>query len=252
MVQYFDNSLQEKLVSLLQSYEIDLGKATRDKLFAYMEELHNFNEHTNLTAIRNPEDSLILNLVDSLLYVKVIKDYIERDSEKLLWYQNFIDIGSGGGLPAFPLAISLGCSLSCVESVKKKARFLSETANHLGLTIEVYDERVELLSSLDIHRSRYQVATARALDSLPVLLEYASPLLSLQGIAVFSKANIEENEFLQGQRAAELLGMKLCDSQEFLLPNNKGYRKLLVYIKDSEPEIALPRPVGRAHKRPLG
>lgn len=252
MSRYLTYELSSQLKTALACFDIELSLDKQNLLLLYFEKLHSFNEHTNLTAIRDPKESLILNIVDSLLYAKVIDEFQAYKATASLGHIKYIDIGSGGGLPAFPLAISQGCCMTCVESVKKKARFLQETARELRLTIQVYDERVELLSANEEHRTQYGVVTARALDTLPVLLEYASPLLSLGGIAVFSKAYIDEPELSQGAKAAQLVGMKLCDSREFFLPDNKGYRKLLVYSKDSEPEINLPRAVGRAHKRPLG
>jgi 16S rRNA (guanine527-N7)-methyltransferase len=94
--------------------------------------------------------------------------------------RSFVDLGSGGGFPALPLAaVTPGGRARLIESVAKKARFLQTVVDAAGL-----DDRVEVLAlraeSLAVDRAReagWDAVTARAVASLADLVELAFPLL---------------------------------------------------------------------------
>ena len=97
-----------------------------------------------------------------------------------------VDLGSGGGFPAIPLAIaSRGTErrFTLVEPIAKKAAFLRAVGRELHLPITVEAKRAEQLDS----RETFDLVTARALAPLPELLDYAHPLLSSGGRALLLK-----------------------------------------------------------------
>lgn len=96
--------------------------------------------------------------------------------------QCLVDLGSGSGFPGLILSILGVPEVHLVESVGKKAKFLSVVAKELGLNVTVHNERIEALSGLEV-----DVVTARALTALPKLLSYAKPFMGEKSKAVFLK-----------------------------------------------------------------
>ena len=96
----------------------------------------------------------------------------------------------------------------------------------------------------------FAVITARALSSLPSLLELAVPLLSLGGQLICYKAAVEAEELEQAAGLEEKLGLKLVSMRTTQLSDNGTNRTILVYEKVGEPMVSLPRRPGMAQKRP--
>lgn len=221
---------------------VEINEEQYRLLFKYQSLLLSHNRAINLTAIRDFKDSTLLNIYDSLLF----SQYVDNDAA-------FIDIGTGGGLPGIPLLIVKDNSSGLlVDSIKKKIDAINLLIEELDLSkrTKLSNARVEELcfNNLD---SQYDHVVSRAVAKLPILLEYASPLLPINGKAIFSKGNLEDTEFEAGLAVADLVGFEIDKINEFDLPNNYGHRTLLSYTKKHEPLIELPRPVGRAKKRPL-
>ena len=120
------------------SLGIPLESITADRLVAYYELLVRWNRTINLTGLTDPEEALDRLIVEPLMAARHLQ---VRPS--------LMDIGSGGGSPAIPLALALDAiSLRLVESNQRKSAFLREAVRHLGLTsAAVSTVRVEELSS---------------------------------------------------------------------------------------------------------
>lgn len=118
-----------------------------EKLRLYFELLFRWNEKINLTSLEpgSPDDAVDRLLIEPLLASR----YIERDGPRL------IDVGSGGGSPAIPLALARpGVALVMVESKARKCAFLREALRHLGLQGLVESARFEeLLARTDFHEA---------------------------------------------------------------------------------------------------
>jgi 16S rRNA (guanine527-N7)-methyltransferase len=122
------------------------------------------------------------------------------DSAQLFPYggvaENWADLGSGGGFPGLVLAVLLKHStgsrhIELVESNGKKAAFLLSAASALSLPAKVRVERIER------HVKAFappEIVTARALASLPKLLELTSPWLSKGAKALFHKGREYRSE----------------------------------------------------------
>ncbi len=108
---------------------------------------------------------------------------------------NFLDLGSGGGFPALPLAIALKGSATrflLVEPNNRKASFLRTVARELGLPVTVEAKRAEQIDSRET--GAIDVITSRALASLNQLCGMAAPFFSPQTRAIFHKGreHVEE------------------------------------------------------------
>lgn len=219
---------------------MELTKRQKELLDQHLKLVIEANEHTNITRITDWEQGQMLHIEDSLVGVPEV----QAAPAGLL-----ADIGSGAGFPGIPLAIVTGRSTTLVESVGKKAALLEGFAAELGLsdTIDVYSGRVEDISKED---RRYAVVTARALSSLPSLMELASPLLAEGGRLVCYKSESIQEELDTALLLQDKLAMHYLETSEQLLSDGVTKRKIVVFEKQGEPTVKLPRTVGKAQKNP--
>lgn len=231
---------------LLQSYldecNLQVTEEQGEQLTNHLRLVLQANQDQNLTAIREANEALRLHTVDSLLALVAIPE----DAVRL------VDIGSGQGYPAIPLAILRPTMrVAMIEANSRKARFLQFIVSEMGLgeRIEVVNDRAE--SVAEDHGELYCVATARAVASLAALVELAAPLLRQSGILVAMKGLPEATEYRMADRAAMLCGMSPGKHDGYLLPGGGESRTISVFKKVGSPAVTLPRRVGRAQKRPL-
>ncbi len=201
----------------------------------------------NVIGTRDPDTLLLDHVLDSL------SCFLFRP----LWQaRSLVDVGSGAGLPGIPLKIaSPKMSTTLIESTGKKARFLELATQTLGLSdATVKNQRVEEVAFEQDQRSGYDVATARAVSSLPVLAEYCVPLIREEGHVIAMKGELSAKELEKGERAAAKLGARLVEI--ISVPMNPEMRardrNLVILQKVNPTPDAYPRRAGRATRRPLG
>ena len=160
------------------------------------------------------------------------------------------DLGSGGGFPGLALAIALpDAHVALVESVGRKCAFLARAAAELGLgNVEVVNARAE---AWEEGLSAHDLVVARALAPLPVLVEYAAPLLALDGTLVAWKGRLEPAEEADGRAAAMALGMSAPESLPVEPFPRARDRYLYLSSKVSATPPRYPRRPGMARKRPI-
>ncbi len=236
---------------ILMGYVAQLGltidaEAAR-KLVDYLVLMLRQNETMNLTAIKEWDKAMILHLVDSLVVLPEFEAAINK-KPKL----PFLDMGSGAGLPGIPLALVMGQAHGVLcDSVKKKMTAVEGFIAELGLSerLSTSTQRLEELGSA--RRGQFGCITARALASLPVLIEYATPLLAKGGSFIAIKGRPEKDEIQAGSKAAQICGLAVQSTRTVELPGDSGERTIIVYEKVVETTIKLPRNVGEASKKPL-
>lgn len=243
------------LVQMANDLDISLTEGRAVQLLHFLDLMLEKNAAVNLTAIRDREKGVVLHLLDSLLFMKGMGLAGQGGSEGGCSFEgSFVDMGCGGGFPGIPLAlVNERLSGTLCDSVKKKISAVEEFIGALGLgeRLRTSSERLELLPLEPEHKARYDFAFARALAPLPVLVEYAAPLLRKGGHLVVSKGVPEQDELDSGLRAAKVAGMKHIGTMELELPMGYGHRTVLVYGKIASPSVRLPRMVGYALKHPL-
>lgn len=230
----------DQLIAYAHDYNLDLTVEQASVLVKHLDLVINKNESINLTRILSREDALILHLLDSIVLLK----YFPKLDGK------YMDMGTGAGFPGIALAFLSGRESVLIDSVAKKIKCVNEFINELGLQ-SVTGCAVRLEEYALKHKNEFACITARALASLPVLIEYASPFLRKGGYLVLTKGNPDENELASGSSAAKICGLKLIHEDSFNLPNDLGHREILVYQKVANPSIKLPRQVGKAVHDPL-
>lgn len=177
-------------VSRLNDHGIFVDPSVIAKMGEYLARLLAMNAQMNLTAIDTPEAAWEKHAFDALTLVPLL--------EKVAPEGFLADIGSGGGLPGIPLAITRpDLHVTLIESIQKKAAFLSAVSNALGLSrVQVNAERAEKLASGPL-RGTFDVVTARAVARLSELVPITAPFVKPGGRLLLikgQKANDELND----------------------------------------------------------
>jgi len=168
------------------------------------------------------------------------------------------DLGSGAGLPGMVLAIAFpDIQVDLIESLGKRAHFLQESSAELGLdNVQVWGCRAEEAGRSAELRGLFDRVTARRLAALPVLLEYALPLLRVGGRGVFAKGIGGDEELAEAEGVAPLLGGGVPRMVELDVaiepPSGELPVRRFVVIEQAGPcPEQYPRAPGRPTKRPL-
>ncbi len=183
------------LAARLAELGVALDDVAVSRLSDFLGRLLAMNERVNLTAITDPAEAWTRHILDALTLVPLLSD-LPADAP-------IIDIGSGGGVPAIPIAIARpDLRVTLVEATQKKAAFLTAVAAALGLTnVTVLAERAEQL--LSVQRGRFDVVTARAVGRLVTLVPITLPFAKPGGRALLIKGQRAEEELAE---AAHIIG----------------------------------------------
>jgi 16S rRNA (guanine527-N7)-methyltransferase len=213
-------------------------------LEVYQQELLDWNDRINLTAIQEIEQIRMKHFLDSITCLCVM-----RESSM----EHVIDVGTGAGFPGIPLKICYpSMRLTLVESVGKKASFCRHVVKTLELdNVEVIQERAETLGQMPAYREQYDWAVARAVAVMPVLAEYLLPLVKVGGAMLAMKGESAPAEAHRAEHALRMLGGHLRKLVPVALPGVAEERFLVVVDKVAGTPQSLPRRVGQPAKRPL-
>ena len=237
--------MKEFATQVQRQLGVRLSAAQLVLLARYEQALIEWNSHTNLTAIRNPQEIRTKHFLDSLTCLLALR---ETPLERL------IDIGTGAGFPGIPLKIIYPkMQLTLVELVGKKVKFCQHVVSQLGLTgVEVIQERAEVLGQSPAYREKYDWAVARAVAILPVLAEYLLPLVRVGGGMLAMKGESGPAEAHKAEHALRVLGGHLRQLVTVTLPGVVEERYLVVIDKVAATPDGYPRRVGIPVKKPLG
>ncbi len=184
---------------------------------AHLALLSSANRALNLTAITTPRESAIKHVLDSVLPASLLGE------ARLV-----LDLGSGGGFPGIPLGIA--CpekQLILTESVGKKAAFLKEVVDRLGLrNVEIYAGRAEAW----LADNTADTVVVRAVGSTRKLLGLLGPVRSHLGELLLYKGPGGERELSVAQALSERLGLHGEVALRYTLPADLGRRSVLRFV----------------------
>lgn len=226
----------EMLTTFCLRYGLLLDDDMQAKLSSFCDMVLDANTRFNLTAITDEDAFAIKHFADSL-----------SGASEIPVGAGVCDIGTGAGFPSMPLAIARrDITVTAVDSTAKKTDFVRGCAGLLGVTnIDCVTGRAEELTRF---RGRFDAVTARAVASLPILLELAAPLLKVGGVFVAYKS--DESELYQSKSALKTLNMQHLRTKTLQLPNG-DQRAVLTFKKTGETPQKYPRPYATIKKRPL-
>lgn len=158
----------------------------KDTFDLYSRELLAYNEHINLTAIRDPKEVEQKHFIDSLS----ILSFVPEGTKTL------VDVGTGAGFPGIPIAIVRpDIHVTLIESIGKKAKFLEYIIDVLKLTnVEVVCARAEDVSKHIDYKNHFDVGVARAVAKLDILSGFILPLIKKGGLFLAQKGTKEDIE----------------------------------------------------------
>lgn len=221
---------------LLQNANILLDDKMTERFETYYRFLVSENEKYNLTAITEHDEVWCKHFADSMLGSKFVP-----------YGASLVDVGCGAGFPSVPLAIArpdIGPTL--VDSLTKRVNFCTELCGKVGVSANVVHARAEDFAK--DNRQRFDVAVARAVAPLNILLEYLAPLVRVGGSVVAYKT--DENEVVLAKNAANILGLTFVSANRFVLPDGSN-RCLLEYKKVKNTPLVYPRGQNKPRKCPL-
>jgi 16S rRNA (guanine527-N7)-methyltransferase len=206
-------TLTQELSALINKTQLVVSQEKIDQLILYVELLNKWNKAYNLTSVRNPKDMLIKHIMDSLMVGDVLTG------------KDFIDVGTGPGLPGIPLAILFPeRNFVLLDSLGKRITFLRQVVFQLKLTnVTPVKSRVEDFQG----EHKFDGVLSRAFSSLNDMVKWCQHLISEEKGQFFAlKGQYPHDEIAQLPVHIELL-----ESHEIIVPDLVGERHVLVLKK---------------------
>lgn len=201
----------------------------RTQFDIYYQELVSYNDKVNLTAIVERNDVFTKHFLDSILAI----DAIPQNA-------SIVDVGTGAGFPGMPIKIVRpDVEITLVDSLNKRINFLNLLCQKLNIKSNNVHSRAEDFARNN--REKFDVAVARAVAKMNTLLEYLLPLVKVGGIVIAYKGGNIAEEFLDADKALEVLGGKILKSIRVDLPNDYGERNIVIIEKIKETPTKYPR-----------
>lgn len=223
---------------LLTDYQSLINKH-RTEFDIYYQELVSYNDKVNLTAITERNDVFTKHFLDSILSIDVIPEGA-----------SVVDVGTGAGFPSLPIKIVRpDVDITMVDSLNKRVTFLNYICNKLKIKSTNVHSRAEDFAKTN--REKFDVAVARAVAKMNTLLEYLLPLVKVGGIVIAYKGGNIAEEFIDADKALEVLGGKVLKSIRFDLPNSYGERNLIIIEKIKETPKCYPRDKNQPKTNPI-
>ena len=211
----------------------------RNEFDTYYQELVSYNEKVNLTAITEANEVFTKHFLDSILSI----DAIPMNSK-------IVDVGTGAGFPSLPIKIVRpDVDITMVDSLNKRIGFLNMLCEDLKIKSTNVHSRAEDFAKTN--REKFDVAVARAVAKMNTLLEYLLPLVKVGGIVIAYKGSNLAEEFMDAEKALEVLGGKVLKSIRFDLPNSYGERNIVIIEKIKETPKKYPRDKNQPKTNPI-
>ena len=235
-------------IEILRQGIEDFGIEASDKMLAdfqkYKEILVEWNQKMNLTGIEDEKEVFIKHFLDSVS--AVTKGYIKNG-------MSLIDVGTGAGFPGMPLRICLPeLKVTLLDSLNKRINFLQEVANQLDIDdIEFIHGRAEDFGKSEEYREKFDVATARAVAGLPILMEFCVPFVKVGGYFICLKGPNANLELEESKAAMDTLGIEFIEKIDIKLPDLELNHNILVFKKVKNTPSKYPRKAGKVTKNPI-
>lgn len=182
--------LRATLMAGLAALQLELSESQISQLLDYQAMIGKWTKVYNLTSVRDPAEMMTHHLLDSLSVVPALQRYLL--SAGLKQGSRLLDVGSGAGLPGVVMAICCPTvSVTCVDTVAKKAAFIKQAALALKLpNLAGLHARVESITQ------PFDVICSRAFASLVDFTNWSVDALAPQGVWMAMKGKHPVDELL--------------------------------------------------------
>ena len=220
---------------------VELPDEQHRKLSRYLDLLFEANARMNLTRITDRAAAELQHVGDAL----TVLPHLPAGAIRIA------DVGSGGGVPGIPLAIARpDATVLLIESTKKKAAFLKQAIESLGLgNVSVSEWRAEDVGHSN-NRESFDVALARAVATTAWLAEWCLPLVKKGGKMLAMKGPKVADELPEATRGIKLAGGGEAVVHPVDLPGTE-HRVIVEIPKIARSDKRLPRPATQAKGKPL-
>ncbi len=226
----------EKFDKLLNTLGLKLSPTQKEQFEVYYTVLLEWNERINLTSITEKEDVYLKHFFDSLTLIKSVR----FDNQTIL------DVGSGAGFPSIPLKIAFpGLKITIVDSLKKRVDFLEYLSKRLNIQIELKHGRIENQTKFNY----FDIVTARAVASLPILCELFLPFVKVNGYFLAMKSTKADTELIQSIKAIETLKGEYLETIHFTV--EEEHRAIIKVIKTGLNPNGYPRKYKQIKNKPI-
>ena len=229
---------------------VALDATALERFAAYQSLITAWNERAGLTTVADAEGIQRRHFAESLALLAALRaaGVLPVGETRTL-----VDLGTGGGFPGLPMRIAEpALQLTLVESIGKKCAFLRAAVDALGLDgVEVVQARAEDAGRQPRLRERFDVAVARALAAMPVLVEYAVPLLRPGGVLATPKGSRAREELEAARGAIQVLGAEALEPVPLALPPDAPPQLVLLVRRAGALDARFPRRAGVPSKQPL-
>lgn len=235
-----------QFVNDLKEWNIVLSDEQLNLFDRYKDLLLEWNEKINLTAITDVDEIYKKHFLDSLSLIKCINDLGDVN-------YTLLDMGTGAGFPGIPLKIAFpNLNITLADSLNKRIDFLNIVIDELHLeNINAIHARAEELGHDSKYREKYDLVVSRAVANLSVLSEYCIPFVKVDGLFVSYKSGNSSEEITQSKNAVGMLGGKIINTVDFILPGSDFSRSNVCIKKIKQTEYRFPRKAGTPSKKPL-
>lgn len=234
----------ERIIQTFSENDIEICEEKAQMLLYFYEELIDYNDKVNLTAITGFDEVLIKHFLDSAIISRFFPEIISK---------KIIDVGTGAGFPGLVLGIIYeNTTITLLETLNKRCTFLNKMVNDLKLTnINVVNERAEILGKDLKYRETFDYAVSRAVAKLNVLGEYLIPFVRVGGNIVSYKGSILDEEIIEANNSFKLLGCSQIKTKKFMLPYVNDNRAFVYSKKEKPSPDKYPRRAGVPSKNPI-
>lgn len=201
--------MKQRLAQLIEQAGMQIPADQQDKLIGYVEMLHKWNKAYNLTSVRDPNDMIVKHIMDSI----VVSEHLDGC--------NYIDVGTGPGLPGIPLAIiNPDKSFTLLDSLGKRIRFIRQVLHELKITnVTPVQSRVEDFQP----EQGFDGVLSRAFASMSDMVNWCHHLPATGGKFLALKGQVDQVEI------DELpVGCSVTDIKPLTVPGLEGQRHLVI------------------------
>ena len=190
-----------------------------------------FDDYIKLFLEQNSKINLISKKEEEFLFEKHICDSlgIKKFFEEYNYLpKTLLDIGTGGGFPAIPIALEYpDIYVTAIDSRGKKIKAVEEISSGLHLNnVELINDRAENICS-----RKFDLITSRAVGKIEKLVEYAFPLLNKGGYIILYKSKGVNEELDEAKKTIRKYQLKIKPLIEYKLPIAEEYTRVLVILE---------------------